>query len=79
MGLPACHRTAPGAGEWDDEQVSSDFRLPGDGKHDDTAAIQRLIDAGYALGDLPPGTYRTSATLYLPPPGTPKSPGPTAR
>ncbi|MFN7900615.1 MAG: glycosyl hydrolase family 28-related protein [Synechococcaceae cyanobacterium] len=41
-----------------------DFGARGDGKADDTAAIQRALDA-HPLVLLPPGTYRISDTLVL--------------
>jgi parallel beta-helix repeat protein len=47
------------------ETVSAlDFGARGDGKADDTAAIQRALDA-HPLVLLPPGTYRISDTLVL--------------
>lgn len=53
------------------------FGAFGDGKHDDTAAIQAAID--YAFNHnlsavyCPAGTYRTSRTIYLDPPGNLRS------
>ncbi|MFM8277188.1 MAG: glycosyl hydrolase family 28-related protein [Cyanobium sp.] len=47
------------------ETVSAlDFGARGDGQADDTAAIQRALDA-HPLVLLPPGTYRISDTLVL--------------
>jgi len=33
------------------------FGIAGDGVTDDSAAIQKFLDAGYKLGQLPVGTY----------------------
>ena len=50
-----------------------DFGAAGDGSTDDTAAIQDAIDWAYANGRqviyMPSGQYRTTAPLYLDPPG----------
>ncbi|MGY1743078.1 MULTISPECIES: glycosyl hydrolase family 28-related protein [unclassified Blastococcus] len=47
-----------------------DFGATGNGTSDDTAAIQRLVDASArqaAVGVLPAGTYRCTRSLLLPP------------
>ena len=49
------------------------FGAIGNGSHDDTAAIQAAIDYAFAhnLSGVycPAGTYRTTSTIYLDPPG----------
>ena len=49
------------------------FGAIGNGKHDDTAAIQAAIDYAFAHNltgvYCPAGTYKTSSTIYLDPPG----------
>jgi pectate lyase-like protein len=53
------------------------FGAMGDGIHDDTAAIQRAIDYAFAHNlttvYCPAGTYKTSNTIYLDPPGNLRS------
>jgi hypothetical protein len=55
------------------------FGAYGDGKHDDTAAIQAAIDHAFAQGltgvYCPRGNYKTSSTIYLDPPGNMRTSG----
>lgn len=57
------------AARFADTRNVKDFGAAGDGTADDTTEIQAAIDAAYNAGGglvlLPPGTYRTSATLVL--------------
>jgi len=48
---------------------AADFGAQGDGRADDTAALQKALDrtfaAGGALLTIPPGTYRVTRTLHI--------------
>lgn len=60
FGVPKAIATAPTLREIRE----SVMRLWGDGIHDDTAALQALIDAG-GFVQLPPGRFRTTGPLVL--------------
>lgn len=54
----------------DFSNVKSDFGCVGDGKTDDTEALQRALRANAASGKVtfvPQGTYMISSTVYVPP------------
>ncbi|PJI44451.1 glycosyl hydrolase family 28-related protein, partial [Ferrovibrio sp.] len=51
--------------------LAADFGAVGDGKADDTAALQRGLNAAFAEAGgmlvVPPGTYRVTRTLRISP------------
>jgi len=47
------------------EQTVRDFGAAGDGKADDTSAIQKAVDAGIGLVRFPPGKYRLTRTIEI--------------
>ena len=61
--LVACSKAPPAA----DSLVPAQFGAAGDGRTDDTAALQRALDAAIAQGkllDMDRGTYRVSGSIH---------------
>lgn len=71
--LPA-QAASPSQGRLGQMISAGDFGVVGDGRADDTAALQAALDAAYAGEDggllvIPPGRYRVSRTLRIAPDG----------
>jgi hypothetical protein len=47
------------------QAIREHYGIVADGEHDDTEAIQRMLDDGFTMKDLGPGRFHLSSSLRL--------------